>query len=148
MPRSFGASRDLSAPCRRHSPGASTLRRVVEALRRLPKPFGGRFQPSAPADACRRVAAGCDRDGNNRGEAATPVVDPPSVVAKARKAGITKHATCHTLRHSFAPHLLLGGSDIRTVQEFLGHKSVKATMIYTHVLNKGGRGVRSPMDAL
>jgi site-specific recombinase XerD len=65
-----------------------------------------------------------------------------------RKAGIAKHATCHTLQHSFATHLLLGGYDIRTVQELLGHKSVKTPMIYTHVLNKGGRGVRSPMDGL
>jgi site-specific recombinase XerD len=59
----------------------------------------------------------------------------------ARKTGIAKHATCHTLRHSFATHLLLAGYDIRTVQELLGHSSVKTTMIYTHVLKRGGRGV-------
>jgi integrase len=66
----------------------------------------------------------------------------------ARKVGVTKHATCHTLRHSFATHLLVGGYDIRTVQELLGHRNVKTTMIYTHVLNRGGRGVQSPVDKL
>jgi integron integrase len=62
-------------------------------------------------------------------------------------AGIDKRVSCHTFRHSFATQLLQNHYDIRTVQELLGHKDVKTTMIYTHVLNKGGRGVRSPLDA-
>jgi site-specific recombinase XerD len=71
-----------------------------------------------------------------------------AVKAGVRKTSIPNHATCHTSRQSFSTHLLEDGYDIRTVQELLGHKDVKTTMAYTHILNRGGRGVRSPMDSL
>jgi site-specific recombinase XerD len=74
-----------------------------------------------------------------------------STIQKALKqavqqSGVPKRVSCHTFRHSFATHLLQNGYDIRRVQELLGHKDVRTTMIYTHVLGKGGKGVRSPLD--
>ena len=71
-----------------------------------------------------------------------------SVHQAAQRAGLTKRVTTHAFRHSFATHLLEDGYDIRTVQELLGHKDVQTTMVYTHVLNRGGRGVHSPLDSL
>jgi len=69
-----------------------------------------------------------------------------AIRAAARLAGIAKNVTCHTLQHSFATQLLEAGYDLRTVQELLGHQDVKTTMIYTHVLNRGAKAVRSPLD--
>ena len=71
-----------------------------------------------------------------------------AVTKAARQAGLDKRVWCHTFRHSFATHLLESGADIRTVQELLGHRDVTTTMVYTHVLNRGPLGVRSPADRL
>jgi len=75
-----------------------------------------------------------------------PFILQRAVRDAVRRAGVTKRATCHTFRHCFATHLREGGQDVCTVQKLLGHKDLKTTMIYTHVLNLGPAGVRSPLD--
>ena len=86
------------------------------------------------------------RDGQVRRHHLHETVVQRAVREAARQAGVNKPVTPHTFRHAFATHLLEDGHDIRTVQELLGHANVETTMIYTHVLNRGGRGVRSPLD--
>ena len=88
------------------------------------------------------------RTGMKRRHHLHPGVPARALKVAVKKVGIQKHVTCHTLRHSFATHLLESGHDIRSIQELLGHKHVDTTMIYTHVIKKGGLGIQSPADLL
>jgi len=145
----------LGAPLREQLAKARALHRSD-----LSEGFGSVFLP----DALARKFRGADREWGWQYvfPAAAHSRDPRSgalrrhhlgegaiqraVKRAAREAGLVKRASCHSLRHSFATHLLESGYDIRTVQQLLGHRSVATTMVYTHVLNRGGLAVQSPLD--
>ncbi len=147
----------LEAPLRRHLEGVKQLHqqdlRAGYGRVALPNALGRKY-PNAPTEwgwqyVFPSATLARDReDGTLRRHHMSPRTIQKAMKTAVRRAGVPKPATCHTLRHSFATHLLAQGYDIRTLQELLGHRSVTTTMIYTHVLNRGGRGVQSPADAL
>ncbi len=149
--------RRLQVPMKRHMKRVKTIHRrdLAKGFGQVELPYAlAKKYPEAPYDwKWQFVFPQGKRWINTRtGEQGRHHLDE-SILQKAvktavRRTGIIKRASCHTFRHSFATHLLESGYDIRTVQELLGHRSIKTTMIYTHVLNRGGKGIRSPVDIL
>ncbi len=135
----------VAAPAPGRSGGRPRPRRAPGRARRASCPRPPWSGPGSGSSPSAKFAED-PRSGETRRHHLHPERVQRAITRAAKAAGIPKRVTCHTLRHSFATHLLEAGYDIRTVQELLGHRQVSTTMIYTHVLNQGGLGVRSPLD--
>src|SRR5215204_2591991 len=145
----------LVEPLERQSEGARALHGLDlrEGFGHVHLPYAlARKYPAADREWCRqyvfpaRHRSRDPRTGREQRHHIAETALQKAVKRAIREAGVAKPGSCHTFRHSFATHMSESGSDIRTVQELLGHASVETTQIYTHVLNRGGRGVRSPLD--